>query len=110
MSLPGPRKPGAPPPVSSIGDILGQVIRKEGLGKKELKGRRLAQKALTEVLGNELVQHAQVVSVKTGVATVEADSAALFQELEGFRREELIEAFRKAGLKVRELRVRLKQG
>lgn len=106
MSMP-PRKP---PPSSSIGDILGQVIRKEGLGRKELKGRRLAKKVLTDVLGEELALHADVASVKTGVATVEADSAALFQELEGFRREELLEALRKAGLKVRELRVRLKQG
>lgn len=106
MSLP-PRKPASS--ASSIGDILGQVIRKEGLGKKELAGRRLANKVLTEILGDELARHANVVSVKTGVANVEADSAALFQELEGFRREELIEALRKAGLKVRELRVRLKQ-
>lgn len=106
MSLP-PRKPASS--ASSIGDILGQVIRKEGLGKKELAGRRLANKVLTEVLGDELARHANVVSVKTGVANVEADSAALFQELEGFRREELIDALRKAGLKVRELRVRLRQ-
>src|SRR6185503_12786985 len=107
MSTLPPRKPGESQRPSSIGDILGEVIRKEGLGKKELKGRRLAGKVLTQVLGDELAQHAEVMSVKTGIATVEADSAALFQELEGFRREELIEAFRKAGLKVRELRVRL---
>ena len=107
---PGSRRPVPVPATPSIGEILTRVIRKEGLGKKALQGRRLAQKVLTEVIGEDLACHASVVSVKTGVAIVEADSAPLFQELEGFRREELTEAFRKAGLKVRELRVRLKQG
>lgn len=90
-----------------VGDILDALIRKEGLGKKQLKGRRLARKVLADTLGDELSAHADVVSVKTGVAVVEADSSALFQELEGFRREELAEAFRKAGLRVREVRVQL---
>ena len=67
----------------------------------------LARKVLLEILGEELFEHADVASVKTGVATVDVDSAALFQELEGFRRQEFIDAFRAAGLKVRELRVRL---
>ncbi|MCZ7645644.1 MAG: DUF721 domain-containing protein [Planctomycetota bacterium] len=96
-----PRKPDA------LGDILKQVIRKEGLGKKQLEGRRLARKVLHETLGAEVGAHADVASVKTGVITIEADSAALFQELEGYRREELAEAFKRAGLKVREVRVRL---
>lgn len=101
------RKPA--PATPTLGDILQHVIRKEGLGKKALQGRRLAQKVLAEVIGENLSRHAHVISVKTGVAVVEADSAPLFQELEGFRREELTEALRNAGLKVRELRVRLKQ-
>lgn len=98
------------PNPASLGEILAQVIRKEGLGGRELKGRRLARKVLAEALGLALAAHADVASVRTGVVTVEADSSALFQELEGFRRQELVEAFRKAGLKARELRVRLKQG
>jgi hypothetical protein len=91
----------------SIGDILDQVVRKEGLGKKELKGRRLARKVLTETLGDDLAAHADVHSVKAGVVTIEADSSALFQELEGFRLKELAEAFRKAGMNIREVRVQL---
>ena len=94
----------------SIGDILDQVVRKEGLGKKQLKGRRLARKVLTDTLGDDLAAHADVVSVKTGVVVIEADSSALFQELEGFRREELQEAFQKAGIKVREVRAQLRRG
>jgi hypothetical protein len=91
----------------SIGDILDRIVRKEGLGKKQLKGRRLARKVLADTLGDDLAAHADVLSVKTGVVVVEADSSALFQELEGFRREELAEAFRKAGMKIREVRVQL---
>ena len=90
-----------------IGDVLDDLIRKEGLGKKQLKGRRLARKVLADTLGADLAPHADVLSVKTGVVVIEADSSALFQELEGFRREELADAFRKAGLNIREVRVQL---
>ncbi|MBE7463951.1 MAG: DUF721 domain-containing protein [Planctomycetes bacterium] len=95
------------PRPTALGDILKQVVRKEGLGKHKLEGRRLARKALHDKLGPELSPHADVASVRTGVVTVEVDSAALFQELEGFHREELAAAFREAGLKVREVRVKL---
>ena len=93
-----------------VGDVLDRLIRKEGLGKKQLKGRRLARKVLADTLGEDLAPHADVLTVKTGVVVVEADSSALFQELEGFRREELADAFRKAGLKIREVRVQLTRG
>ena len=91
----------------SIGDILKKVIKKEGLGKKALAGKRLADKALSEVLGPELILHAHVAHVRLGVAQLEVDSSVLLQELEGFRRQELLEAFQKAGLNVREVRIRL---
>ena len=91
-----------------IGDILKRLARKEGYGRKALKGRRLAQKVLAEKLG-PMAEHVAVASVKVGVITLEADAAALFQELEGFRRQELADAFRAAGLNVREVRVTLAQ-
>jgi hypothetical protein len=90
----------------SIGDVLKKVVRKEGLSRKTLKGRRLAQKILDGVLKDQ-APHARVVSVKVGVVTIEADSSALFQELESFQRHALMEAFRAASLKVREVRVAL---
>ncbi|MCK6470996.1 MAG: DUF721 domain-containing protein [Planctomycetes bacterium] len=99
-----------PAPAQGLGDILKGVVRKEGLGKRQLQGRRLARKVLAEILGEKLAPHADVLSVKTGVVTVEADSAALFQELEGYRRQELLDAFRAAGLAVREVRVKLASG
>jgi hypothetical protein len=111
QALPPPRVPrarakkGASPP--RLGDILERVIRKEARGRRTLHGARLARKALLETLGPALAVHADVASVKTGVVTVEADSSALFQELEGYRRQELLGAFRAAGLNVREVRVRL---
>ena len=91
-----------------LGDILKKIVRKGAAQKKKLAGRRLAQKALDEMLGAR-AQHAAVASVKTGVVTIEADSSALFQELEGFQKQKLIETFRAAGLQVREVRVRLAQ-
>ncbi len=97
------------PKASALGDILKKVVRKEGLGKKALEGRRLAKKVLSQQLGPELSEHADVVSVKTGVVVIEADSSALFQEIEGYRREEMLEAFREAGLQVREVRVQLER-
>ena len=48
-------------------------------------------------------------SVKVGVVTLEADSSALFQELESFQRQKLLDAFRQAGMKVHEVRVTLGQ-
>lgn len=89
-----------------IGDILKKIVRKDGFGKKALRGRRLAQKVLLDALG-PLATHVGVVSVKVGVVTLEADSSALFQELESFQRKELLNAFRQAGMNVHEVRVTL---
>jgi hypothetical protein len=87
--------------------VLRRVMRQEGLTRRALKGRNLARRALAETLGEDLCDHVGVASVKAGVATVEADSSALVQELEGFRRDELLAAFRAAGLNVHTVRVRL---
>ena len=95
-------------PSFSIGDILKKVVKKEGLGKKALEGKRLGNKVVLETLGAELASGVQVAQIRTGVAIIECDSSVMFQELEGFRRQELIDALQKAGLKVKELRVRLK--
>lgn len=89
-----------------LGDILKKIVRKDGLGKRAMKGRRLAQKVVSETLGARAA-HVSVASVKVGVVTLEADSSALFQEIESFQRQMLVEAFRKAGMNVREVRVRL---
>ncbi|HEY3322891.1 MAG TPA: DUF721 domain-containing protein [Planctomycetota bacterium] len=89
-----------------LGDILKQFVRNKGL-KKQVSKRAKAQKALQEYLGPELAPHAQVLSVKVGVITIEADASALFQELEGFHKEKLLTAFRNAGFEANEVRVKL---
>ena len=91
---------------SPFGDILKEIVRKARPSGKALKGKRLAQEVLNGALG-PLAERVSVVSVKTGIATLETESNPLFQELEGYRRKQLIDEFRKRGLNVRELRVRL---
>jgi hypothetical protein len=90
----------------SLGDILKKVARKEGLTKKHASKREQAQKIVNATLG-ELAAHALVVSVKTGVVTIEADSSAAFQEIEGFHKDDLLEAFRTAGMNIKEVRAKL---
>jgi hypothetical protein len=91
---------------SSIGDLLKQVSRKSAAGKRALKGRRLAQKVLAETLG-PLAEHLEVTSVKACCVVIAVDSAALVQELESFRKQELLEALRNAGMQVNAVRVQL---
>ncbi|HYG74256.1 MAG TPA: DciA family protein [Planctomycetota bacterium] len=98
-----PDNPNNPLP---LGDILKKIVRKGGAQKKKLAGRALAQKTLSEALGPQAA-HASVASVKTGIVTVDTDSPALFQELEAFHKQRLIDAFRAEGLNIIELRVRL---
>lgn len=93
-------------PSQSFGDLVKQIVRKAKPSKKTLSRRKKAQQILKEMLGPRSA-HATVVSVKVGVVTIEADGAALFQELEGYLRQALIERLREAGQPVNEVRVRL---
>src|SRR5687768_9355150 len=90
----------------SIGDLLKKIVPKTKPSKKSLAGRRLAQTLLAENMA-DLKAQATVASVKKGVVVIEVHSSALFQELEGFRRQTLIDMFRAGGLQVREIRVKL---
>ena len=89
-----------------LGDLLKHIVRKARPSQRAVKGRRLAQKVFAESF-KEFATHASVVSVKVGVVTIEAESSAVFQELEGFQRQKLLDVFRAAGLQVVEVRVRL---
>jgi hypothetical protein len=95
------------PTPKPLGDLLKDIVRKSRPAKRALKGRRLAQKIFQEKYGDR-ARHASVASVKVGVVTLETDSSALFQELEGFEKAALLETFRSAGLNVREVRVKLR--
>lgn len=102
MAKPDPN----PPERSDFGDLIKQIVRQSKPRPAQLKGRKLAQQALEGHLGKESAR-VSVASVKVGVVTLETDSSALFQELEGYHKQTLIDLFRTAGLNVREIRVRL---
>ncbi len=69
----------------AIGDLLKDIVKQAGSGKS----RRVFLDALEEALGPELAAHCQVLSSRKGKLVVELDSAPLYAELSGFRREEL---------------------
>ena len=68
-----------------IGDLLKDIVKQAGSGKS----RRVYLDALEQLLGPELAPHCQVLSSRKGRLVVELDSAPLYAELSGFRREEL---------------------
>ena len=69
----------------AIGDLLKDIVKQAGSGKS----RRVFLDALEQALGPELVAHCQVLSSRKGKLVIELDSAPLYAELSGFRREEL---------------------
>ena len=99
-------KPKPSEAASPFADLLKNIVRKAKPSRKASKGRRLAQSVLDAELG-ALAAQASVASVKSGVVTLETGSSSFFQELEGYHKERLLMALRKAGLEVRELRVKL---
>ena len=67
------------------GELLRDILAQAGQGRKRSRFHR----ALDQVLSEEHRSHCQVVSFRGGKLVVEVDSAPLFAELSGFRREEL---------------------
>lgn len=65
-------------------DFLRAILQQAGKGR----ARRAYLDALGEILG-PLAPHCQIVSLRSGRLVVEVDSAPLFAELSGFRREEI---------------------
>ena len=97
---------GGPGKAKPLGDFLKEIEKKAKRGKKALKGRVLAQQAFERNF-TKYAGVARVHSVKTGVLIIETDSAAVFQELEGFQREKILEKLRETGLKIGQIRVQL---
>ena len=67
------------------GDYLRQIVRDVGRSKS----RSALAMALDQVLDERQREHCQVLGWRDGKLTLEVDSAPLFAELSGFRREEL---------------------
>ena len=68
-----------------IGDFLRDIVKQAGGGRS----RRVYLDALEEILGPTLAPHCQILSCRAGKLVVEVDSAPLYAELVGFRRDEI---------------------
>ena len=90
-----------------LGDILPRVLKEVGFGRRNAN-EDLAR-AWADVAGPEVSKYTSVEGFKAGRLTVAVKAAPLFQELETFRKEELLKGLRErlAGTNVEELRFRL---
>lgn len=66
-------------------DFLRDILKQAGTGKS----RRVYLDALEQILGSELSPHFHILGCRKGRLVVELDSAPLFAELSGFRRDEI---------------------
>lgn len=67
------------------GDFLRDILKQAGTSK----ARSAYHDALDQILSANLRPHCQVVGCRAGRLVLEVDSAPLFAELSGFRREEI---------------------
>lgn len=84
--LPQPRTQGshlAEP--QRAGDFLRDILKQA----VQSKSRSAYAEALDQILAERLRPHCQIVGCRAGKLTLEVDSAPLFAELSGFRREEI---------------------
>jgi hypothetical protein len=90
-----------------IGEILPRILAESGLLPENRQ--REIEKVWNTVAGPQTAGHTRVISFRSGRLTVGVDSAPLRQELEVFRREELLKALREVmkGVCVEEIRFRL---
>ena len=67
------------------GDFLRDILRQAGRSKS----RSAYNGALDQILEPRLRPHCQIVGCRAGRLVIEVDSAPLFAELSGFRRDEI---------------------
>lgn len=67
------------------GDFLRDILKQAG----HAKSRSVYNEALDQILSATLRPHCQVVGCRSGRLVLEVDSAPLFAEFSGFRREEI---------------------
>lgn len=92
-----------------FGDVFKQLERKLKRTRVSQAKRIQAQKLADEFFGAQS-EYIQIASVKTGVVVIETTSSALFQEIEGFKRQALKEHLRNGGMEVGEIRAKLVSG
>lgn len=91
----------------ALGDFLKAVDKQATRAKKSL-GKRDKAAAIFREAFPQLAQRVTVASVKTGIVTLETNSAAMLQELESFHRHAIQEKMREKGLAIQEVRARLR--
>ena len=87
-----PEGPGRNRGPEHVSRILERVLKDAGLAGKN-SGAGLLE-AWREVVGPETGRHTSIYGFRAGIVTVAVDSAPLCQELELFRKEELLNALR----------------
>ncbi len=73
---------------TAIGDLLGDIVKSAGTNAKRADLRN----ALAEAMGESMMDHCKISGFRAGKLWVEVDSAPLYSELAGFRREEIRDA------------------
>lgn len=68
-----------------VGDFLREILQQAGRSKS----RSAYNEALDQILSPVLRPYCQIVGCRAGKLVVEVDSAPLFAELSGFRRDEI---------------------
>lgn len=68
-----------------VGDFLRGILQQAGRSKS----RSAYNEALDQILSQALRPHCQIIGCRAGKLVLEVDSAPLFAELSGFRREEI---------------------
>lgn len=77
-----------------LGELISEVLRNSGAARRDDR-RRLAEAWILSV-GTEAAKRSRVVSLQNGLLTVTVESAALRQELQTFRRDEVLGRMREA--------------
>lgn len=80
--------------IKTLGEAIRQFIEREGLLSRR-PGDALST-AWKEVAGEGISSHTRVCALKSGILQVEVDSAPLLHELDSFRKNELLEALKRA--------------
>jgi hypothetical protein len=84
--------PDRPAPSSPIRELVAQVLKQHGIGGDSRLRKVVA--AWRDAAGAEFFADSRVTGFKSGILTVEVDSAALLQELAVYRKRELLMALK----------------
>jgi len=114
----GGRVPGGSPPAGSPGrrggdaELLGEILQRvmRDVRPPAPKRRDAIFDAWRAAAGAELASEARPTTLRKGVLTIEVRSAALLHELEGFRRDELLDRFLAAAPRGRVTGLRFRLG